>query len=254
MITESVDAILRNAMFTIPGRVTAFDPKTQLAQVEAGIKYAVNGEPTTLPPIEDVPVCFAGDGTWYLWHAITPGETEGLIHFSQRAIDTWIDQGGPVEPHERRILSANDAFFAPGYRSRPGAIPNFRNKGAGISDYSGSTYIHLTSSGTEVENDVEIAGDETVTGSLSVDKDQQGAGGEITAATSVTAPKISGTTSITSPAIEGTTSITSPAVSGTTSVDTPQYKVDGTPGVTGSFTTSDGKTVTVTSGIITAIA
>jgi hypothetical protein len=220
--------------------VTAFDPSTQLAQVEVGIRYFVNGEPTTLPPIESVPVCFPGDGTWYLWHQITPGETEGLIHFSQRAIDTWIDQGGPVAPHERRILSADDAFFAPGYRSRPGAIPNFRNDGAGISDYSGSTYIHLTSGGSEIENNVDITGDVTVTGNYDITGD----------VTTVGDYDITGVVEV-----EGDTTLTG-ALSVTGNTESATYSTGGAPGVTGTFTSADSpsKTITVTNGIITAIA
>lgn len=146
-ITQAIDIALRQAMFCLPGKITGFDPVTQLAQIECGIQRIVSGEPRTIAVIEGVPVQFAGDGQWYFWHQITPGETEGLIHFGQRAIDTWIDQGGPVAPHDRRILSADDAFFVPGVRSRPGAIPNFKNEGAGLGSYDQNTFIHAKSSG-----------------------------------------------------------------------------------------------------------
>ncbi len=160
MLEQALDSLLRQAMFTLPGRVTAFDPATQLASVECGIQRVVNGRGMTIPVIENVPVCFAGDNQWYFFHQITPGETEGLIHFSQRAIDTWIDQGGPVAPHDLRILSEKDAFFVPGVRSQPGAIPNFKNDGAGLSDYDGTNYLHFKASG-DVE--AECTGNANVT-------------------------------------------------------------------------------------------
>jgi len=161
MMEVGVDGILRQMMFCLPGKILAFDASAQLAQIQCGIQRVVNGEGVTIPVIENVPVQFAGDGEWYFWHQITPGETEGLIHFSQRALDTWIDQGGPVAPHETRMLSEKDAFFIPGVRARPNAIPNFKNDGAGVGNYAQDTYAHFKSSG-----DVEIvsSGDVNVTG------------------------------------------------------------------------------------------
>ena len=164
MLYRTVDTIMRQMMFCLPGRIMTFDADTQLAQVECGVQRIVNGEPRTLPVINGVPVHFAGDGEWYFFHQITPGETEGLIHFSQRAIDTWIDQGGPAAPHENRILSADDAFFVPGFRSRPGKIPNLPTSGAGISNYSGSVRVHAKGSGLEITGDVDISGDATIGG------------------------------------------------------------------------------------------
>lgn len=171
MMVDCFDDLMRQCMFCLPGRITSFDPETQLAQVECGIQRLRNGQGTTIPVIESVPVCFPGDGEFYFWHQITTGETEGLIHFSQRAIDTWIDQGGPVAPHEARMLTEDDAFFVPGVRSRPGAIPDFKNDGAGISNYAQDTYAHLKSSGVV---EVVSAGDTTVTagGNATVDAPQ----------------------------------------------------------------------------------
>lgn len=159
MITQGVDQIMRQMMFCLPGRITAFDPDTQLAQVECGIKRLVSGEQAeTIPVIDNVPVRFSGDSDWYFFHQITPGETEGLIHFSQRAIDTWLDQGGPVAPHERRMLSEEDAFFSPGYRSKPGAIPSLQTDGAGISNYAGTVVIRAIDGGVRIEVDGEDLG------------------------------------------------------------------------------------------------
>jgi len=145
-IREALEAWTYQLMVCLPGTVQEFDPETQLAQVRPDIQKTVKGEPFTLPTIIDVPVVFPGDGTWYFFHQVTPG-TEGVMHFSQRALDTWIDQGGPVAPNELRAFSEEDAFFQPGGRSRPSAIPDFPNDGAGISTYDGSTRMHLKSGG-----------------------------------------------------------------------------------------------------------
>ena len=147
MLEQALDSMLRQAMFTLPGRVMAFDPETQLASVECGVQRVVSGKGRTIPVVENVPVQFAGDNGWYFFHQITPEKTEGLIHFSQRAIDTWIDQGGPVAPHDLRLLSEKDAFFVPGVRSQPNKIPDLPTDGAGVSSYDGSTRLHLRESG-----------------------------------------------------------------------------------------------------------
>lgn len=153
MLNEAFEGVLRGLMVCLPGRVMAFDPETQQAQVQCGIRQIINDQPTTMPVIENVPVQFAGDSQWYFWHQITPGETEGLIHFSQRAVETWINSGGVTTPVDFRMFNAADAFFAPGFRSEPGAIPSFTNDGCGMSSYDGSTSVHLTSGHIEMSAD-----------------------------------------------------------------------------------------------------
>lgn len=142
LIKDAIHTSLRNLMVCLPGKVIAFDPSTQMAQVECGIQKRINGVFRTIPVIDSVRVQFAGDSEWYFWHEVKPG-TEGLIHFSQRAVDTWNDQGGPVAPHELRMFSAEDAYFVPGIRSTPRIIPGFVNEGVGMSSYDGATRIHL---------------------------------------------------------------------------------------------------------------
>lgn len=177
-LTEAFESLMRSMMFCLPGKVLSFNPDDQTAQVECGIQRVIGDQGITIPVIENVPVKFAGDGEWYFWHQVKPG-TEGLIHFSQRAIDTWLDQGGPAKPHDTRMCSAEDAFFVPGIRSRPGKIPNFKNEGVGMSDYDGSTFIHLTpgqiditaatlniNAATNIKGVTDINGDVSTTGAL----------------------------------------------------------------------------------------
>lgn len=158
MLGESFDGVLRGLMVCLPGRIMAFDEATQRAQVQCGIRRLVDGQPTTIPVIQNVTVCFPGNNGWYLWHEITPGSTEGLVHFSQRAVDTWINSGGVTTPVDFRMFSEQDAFFAPGFRSQPGAIPGFVNDGMGMSSYDGSTRVSLTSGEVKLE-----AGGQTLT-------------------------------------------------------------------------------------------
>lgn len=144
MLNEAFQGQLRGLFVCLPGRVISFDASNQRAQIECAIQKLVNGEAVTISIINDVPVQFAGDPSWYHWHQITEGETEGLIHFSQRAIDSFKNSGGTTAPVDFRMFDASDAMFSPGYRSDPHVIPEFVNEGAGISSMDGSTRIHLT--------------------------------------------------------------------------------------------------------------
>lgn len=185
MMVQGFENLMRSLMFCLPGKVVSFDPSTQLATVECGVQRVIGGEGRTIPLIENVPVNFPGD-SHYLWHKVESG-CEGLIHFSQRSVEEWILAGGPVKPSDTRMLAPSDAFFAPGFRSKPNAIPGFRNDGIGISNKDGSEYLHLKDDGTleakAAELDVTTTGDATVTAGGNVN---------VTATTSanVTAPTI----------------------------------------------------------------
>lgn len=89
---------------------------------------------------------FSGSPGWSVFHELPEG-TEGLIHFSQRSVDYWIEQGGPVRPLDARMFDATDAFFAPGYRSRATSISGLPNEGVGMSNASGSVRLHLSDGG-----------------------------------------------------------------------------------------------------------
>ncbi|EMB4322238.1 hypothetical protein RJ492_001210 [Pluralibacter gergoviae] len=144
-------------MIGMPGMIKAYDPKTQRAQVECGIQRVIDGNPETISVLINVPVQFSGTAEWSVFHELPPG-TEGYIHFSQRSVDIWLDQGGPAEPLDARMFSASDAFFAPGYRSLKTVIPGLPTVGVGMSNASGSVCIHLTDNGITLR-----AGDQVVT-------------------------------------------------------------------------------------------
>lgn len=139
--------LLWDMMIGLPGKVISYDPDIQRAVVECGIqRHEGGGEFETLPEINHVPVQFAGSAKWSVFHELPEG-TEGYIHFSQRAVDYWLSQGGPVKPFDARMFDANDAFFAPGYRSRATCISGLPTEGIGMSNASGSVRLHLTDSG-----------------------------------------------------------------------------------------------------------
>lgn len=157
LLKKSKRLLLLDVNVGLPGKVISYNPDTQRAVVECGIqKHIGAGEFRTIPKIEHVPVQFAGTAEWLVFHELPEG-TEGYIHFSHRAVDYWIDQGGPVQPLDARMFDLSDAFFAPGYRSRATCISGLPTRGIGMSSASGSVRLHLTDGGIDLQ-----VGDQTL--------------------------------------------------------------------------------------------
>lgn len=138
--------MMKDVATSIPGHVLAFDPATQLAQIQVGIvRKDVNGKSFTPSPLIEVPVYFAGGG-WVLESQIDPGN-EGIILFSQRCIDGWNDTGGVADNPIMRFHDRSDAMFLPGIRSQPNVITDFSNNGVRLRNKDGSHYIWLKNTG-----------------------------------------------------------------------------------------------------------
>lgn len=150
----------------IPGYITAFDTETQLAQVQIGIRRVDTEGNTFVPPvIIECPVHFPG-GTFSIEYEIQPND-EGLIIFSQRCIDSWIDNGGVSENPIMRLHDINDAMFIPGIRSQRKRLSNFKNNGIMMRNEDGSNFIWLRNDGTAdikvttmiIDGDLQINGE-----------------------------------------------------------------------------------------------
>lgn len=146
-IQIGVDSYLRTKFFCIPGSVVDFDESSQTATLQIDIQKANDsGELENHPEIISCPVGFSG-GDVVFGHKVSPGD-EGLIHFSQRGVDNWINSGGIVPPSTMRKFDISDAFFSPGFRSIPNVIQGFKNDGAWMATKDGSNYFHLKSDGS----------------------------------------------------------------------------------------------------------
>ncbi|MCC8385327.1 hypothetical protein GPY51_22020 [Photorhabdus laumondii subsp. laumondii] len=146
MLDTLKTSAIKEIMVCLPGKIISYNSANQRAQIECGINRSIGDQFYTIPIIENVPVQFSGTKEWVLFHELPPG-TEGLIHFSQRAVDAWLDMGGPVAPTDARMFNATDAFFSPGYRSMQTVIPGLPTSGVGMSNRSGSVRIHMTDDG-----------------------------------------------------------------------------------------------------------
>lgn len=219
-IQSAFNEVLQTVNTAIPGYVLKFDPSTQLAEIQVGIKRVnKNGEQTAITPIIEVYIQFPGNDEQRLEFKIKEG-TEGLLVFSQRCIDSWNDQGGVVTNPILRFHDMSDAYFIPGIRSQKNKLSNFENNGIRITD--GTNYFWLKDDGNIyakaptffIDADIVHNGNNTQTGNHDVT-------GSISATVTVTAPTMVAVTSLTVNGIEmnGHThpySWTDPAGSGNT--------------------------------------
>jgi len=142
--------MMKDVATSTVGHILAFDPSTQLAQVQIGIlRKDINGVTFEPAPIVEVPVYFAGGSEWFVEHQIDPLD-EGVVMFSQRCIDGWVTNGGVATNPIDRFHDFQDAMFLPGMRSQPNKINDFQNDGIRLRNKSGTSYIWLKSDGVEI--------------------------------------------------------------------------------------------------------
>jgi hypothetical protein len=198
LIKRSFIEMMKDVGTSIPGNIIAFDPETQLAQLQIGVvRVDVNGQTFEPTPLIECPVAFFGGSEYFVEHQIDPGD-EGLIIFSQRCIDGWVNTGGTAQNPIMRFHDFSDAAILPGLRSQPNAISNFENNGIRLRNKEGDKYIWLKNDGTaditvdtlNVTGDIIHAGDQTTTGTIS-------------ATVEVSAPQVTGSTDVSFGGISG---------------------------------------------------
>lgn len=135
--------LMKDVGTNITGHLLAFDATTQLAQVQIGILAKDdNGNDIKPAPIIECPVHFSGGSEWMVEHQIDPKD-EGLIVFSQRCLDGWIQTGGIANNPIARFHDKQDACFVPGFRSKSNAISNFQNNGVRLRNKDATVYHWL---------------------------------------------------------------------------------------------------------------
>jgi hypothetical protein len=164
--------MMKDVGTSIPGHFIAFDPDTQLAQIQIGVvRIDRNGKTFTPPPLIECPVYFAGGSEYFIEHQIDPGD-ECLIIFSQRCIDAWVNTGNVAQQPIIRFHDFSDACILPGLRSQPNKISSFENNGVRLRNKTGDKFIWLKNDGTAeitvdtliVNGNIEHTGDTQHTG------------------------------------------------------------------------------------------
>lgn len=142
LIRNAFGEMIKDVCTSVPGHVLTFDPLTQRAQVQIGIlRVDVNDASFALKPIVEVPVHFPG-GDYAIEYQIDSG-CEGVILFSQRCIDGWVQSGGVAANPIGRFHNMQDAMFLPGFRSQPNVLPDFQNNGVRMRNRAGTQFVWL---------------------------------------------------------------------------------------------------------------
>ena len=117
----------------VPASVVVYDPATQKATVLVQplqvVRYTdetrlpvgavPDGTPpnanATLPPITlvGIPVHWPRTAAGYITFPLLPGDT-GELHISDRALETWLAAGAPVDPGLALTHALKDSVFHPG--------------------------------------------------------------------------------------------------------------------------------------------
>lgn len=182
---------------SIPGYVETFDTDSQLATLRIGINK-VNNDDTQEEhtPLIQCPVQFSGGGGWSVEHELNSGD-EGIILFSQRCIDGWLQTGGTANNPILRFHDMQDAYFIPGIRSTPNVITNFQNNGIRLRNSDASVYHWIKDDGS-IES-VNSAGYIKLlsTGIADINGVTITPDGAVTAPVSVSSPEVAATTTLT---------------------------------------------------------
>jgi hypothetical protein len=156
-----IEKMLAQANFCLPGIVEEFNADTQMAKVVPAIKRKVTDgekvEYVKMPIILSVPIvlpCVQIAGL--LLTLPIRKEDEGMIFFSDRFIDNFVEKGGFQPPEacggdnkttEPRAHSLTDAQFFPGVITKPHAkrIPNWNTEAMELRTFDGKNFIRLGS-------------------------------------------------------------------------------------------------------------
>lgn len=100
------------------GQVVSYDPEVNTAEIQPvtttlRTRDPVNLTTKQLPVLRDVPVEQRGSGK--LWMTVAPAVgSYGVLHVYDREIETWLANGGIVDPNDPRMHNLSDVSFTPG--------------------------------------------------------------------------------------------------------------------------------------------
>lgn len=115
-IQDMIEKRLVDLHTSMPAAIVSYDYGKNLAVVQPKLKRKFAGKPPAdLPTISNVPVCFPRMGGAHIRFPVNPGD-EGLIHFAERSIDSWLARGSD-DAQDLRKHDLSDATFWPGLTS-----------------------------------------------------------------------------------------------------------------------------------------
>lgn len=155
-LKESIKQEIRCCM---PGVIVDYNPDTQTASIQPGVREKRSGTVEQLPLLLDVPVVFPGSASLSVSFEVSAGD-ECLIVFSDVCIDDWLQRGKIQTPSISRRHSLADGFAIPTrlsvHKSLPPADSNIVFRiGVPVGD-GWATPIAITKSGVVVINGREV--------------------------------------------------------------------------------------------------
>lgn len=145
------DGVFRDLRVALPGRVESFDAITGTADVQPMVREAVEGtdgavSQVSLPVLTGVPIMFPGGGGLRITFPMAQGDFVWL-HFGDRSIDAWLDQGSEGSPVDTRRHALSDAVAYPGIRPTNSPWQNVESGviTAGLDSASSSDFVALAS-------------------------------------------------------------------------------------------------------------
>lgn len=219
------DALANMHTITI-AKVTQVKAKT--INCKPVMSRVVNGKKVDLPEFSDVPCINLQGGSSYL-HMPTKAGDYCLLLISERCFDGWYNGQDFEKPLEYRMHDYSDSFAVIGINPAGSAltIPD-------IIEFMGDK---LMDGNHEHNGNLEHNGDNTHTGDYIHEGDYNHTGNKL---------QTGNHTQTGNMAVTG-------AISATGILSAAGLTIAGQVGVSGSFTSDDGKSITVTNGIITAI-
>lgn len=124
IIRDGIDQRLADVHTAMPGKIVRYDRAKNLAEVQPQLKrkFIDEADARNLPAISNVPVLHPRSGKAFIRIPIVAGDT-GLIIFSERSIDLWLEKGSVIDPLDNRKFSLSDAMFIPGLGSNNDPLP-----------------------------------------------------------------------------------------------------------------------------------
>jgi Phage protein Gp138 N-terminal domain len=118
VVDNAIKAALLGVHTSMPGKVVAYDPTKQVADVQPMLKtvrFDQNYDPAieAIPILPAVPVRFPAAGGFRITFPVTVGDY-GQVHFQESSIESFMQQGQLVDPADVRRFALSDAFFEPG--------------------------------------------------------------------------------------------------------------------------------------------
>lgn len=123
VLQQAMESRLVDVHTALPASIVSYDSGTNLAQVQCEIKRKyVDEDARNLPIITNVPVVHPRANDAMLYLPIKAGD-HGLVIFSERSIDLWIERGAAVDPEDARKFHLSDAIFVPGLYPKTKPMP-----------------------------------------------------------------------------------------------------------------------------------